>query len=394
METIGDIATEHHEELPGECARRAALLRSSRATVADLRALDERFAGRLDGLALARFEPDVALQPLATTDPDCACAATLILLALDDDGAWSRLERLVVSSAPDAQLGVARGLAWARTVRTDRLAARRDLAPIACLPALAAHGCPLDPEVLSLLAAAPIRTARIAAALTAAAGARDTRWLIALADDSDAEVRIASLTAAAWARSSWLPTRLRAARDVRELALWSAIAPSNDLDQIVARCADPTLGPERCGVLASAGSPHAVEALITIAAGTNAHDACSAGAALERVLGASIESDRMWTQRVDGDEVDAIFAQREPLPDPSRARHIWAELQPHLARSERIAAGTDLSIAETDILDVRSLWERAMRAAFRGEPGPRLGAFERLTAPLTPALPDGSSFTA
>jgi hypothetical protein len=61
----------HVEELPGELDRRAALLRSPRARLSDLRRLDERIAGRLDALRLAGMHEvvDAALHTLAAPPP-------------------------------------------------------------------------------------------------------------------------------------------------------------------------------------------------------------------------------------------------------------------------------------------------------------------------------------
>jgi hypothetical protein len=61
----------HLEELPGDCARRAALLTSTKARLSDLRRLDERIAGRLDALRLAGRDDAVeaALRALATPTP-------------------------------------------------------------------------------------------------------------------------------------------------------------------------------------------------------------------------------------------------------------------------------------------------------------------------------------
>jgi hypothetical protein len=170
-----------------------------------------------------------------------------------------------------------------------------------------------------------------------------------------------------------------------DLVTRAALAGPDDVEAILARCAEPALGPERFAALASLGSPRGVPRLLAAMA-DNDHpaDAVAAGAAFARLIGERADSDLLWTPPR-ADEFDAAFVVAVPLPDAAAARAAWDEARPRLEHATRIAGGQDLAgEIDADELDLLTLREIALRAG-----GEALAAHARFTAALVEPLADG-----
>ena len=386
---IPDILEEHFEELQFLWGQREHALRSPVHTPRAVAQLEERIAGRLQGV-LAQGERALPLLEagLASDDAMAAFAAAFTLLRAGGEANERRVLGALAAAGGDRLDGIRRALCAAPCAHLARpLHAMLGTAPTPVAAAIAetlavqCGAAPGDGRLAWFLRddAPAVRAAawRIVAALGAPV---EAKAFAAGVRDEDLEVRRNAVAAAAWSGNPGilaLGRRLAeapAAEHLDALLMLAVLGGPDDLPDVlrVARCAE--LGPARWQVLGAFGHPAMVDVLLPELAAADPASAAAAGVAFTRLTGHDVESDRRAAAPAPGvgqpDDFEAEFEETVALPDPERAYQHWSQHRARFGQTARLCRGHDVNqplapetFAELDMAARREIF---LRARFRG----------------------------
>ena len=384
---IPDILEEHFEELSFLWGQRERALRSSVHTMRAVAQLEERIAGRLQGL-LAQGDRALPLLEagLAGDDGPAAFAAAFTLLSARGEANERRVLAALAPAEGDRLDGLRRALCAAPCAHLARplhamLGAASTPVAAAIAEALAVQaGVAPDRGRLEWFLRDDAPTVRAGAwRIVAALGAPvEPKSFAAGVRDDDPDVRRAAIAAAAWAAN---PGILALGRHLAEapvaehldaLHMLAVLAGPDDLTGVarVARCAE--LGPARFRIVGAFGHPAVVDLLLPELAGPDPESAAAAGEAFAKITGLDVDSGVEAPMGGNGatDAFDAEFRTPVTLPDAERARRHWAEQRGPLGRATRLCRGHDvdrpLAPEAFATLDMESRRELFLRARFHG----------------------------
>ncbi|MBA3707729.1 MAG: hypothetical protein H0W83_02775 [Planctomycetes bacterium] len=365
---IPDIIAEHLDELPFDCGRRASIRCSRVHVLADLERLDERIAGRLDGLALGGTDAlDGALSLLEGSDPEHRMAGALIAAMLDTSAAWNAVraaadidpatlsESLTLIGVMPPERLVAdwtAGDAGLRLIPLELAIRRRGV--VSMPPDLLAHQ---DPAIRA-------RAWRSASSGDLGAGIPSS--------SAPQAVRTAALSSAAW--NGWQGLLEHCRRSCRggsvdripEMLMLSALAEPGDDDLLWSSCADATLGRHRFELAARWGRPLVAPLLIDAMTSIDRDGAIAAGEAFTHLFGIDLPAD---SAPGDGQPVssgDGDVDGPASRPDADRARSHWEHVRPRLERVPRIIRGLDAATIAFEDLDMESRDDALVRSVRAG----------------------------
>lgn len=399
-EWMTDLLEEHAEEAAFLWMQRQDAMASAEYTVRAVRRLEARIAAHTDALVLAGSAARPFLEPGLAGDHGAALAAAYALLLSGDPGDGRVVMAALREAEGPALDGLRDGLCHGSiegvgdSVR-ELLRTGEPAVAAAAAEALAFHGIDgvdaRDVERFLHDASPAVRAGGWRTIAFLGARLDPSLYAAALRDDDEA-VRHAGLLAAAWCG---VPGALQVVRqaamspataDPFMLRLFAVLAAPQEWSIIQHFAADPALGPLRFELIATFGRPDGVELLIDAMGDDDPAASAAAGAAFRRMTGIDVDGPRVVLPGGDDeDDVDEEFRDEVALPDAKLARRGWDELKSSVAGAGRLCAGIDvdqpLTSQAVDGMDMRSRWEIALRAGFRGVPR-AAAAVQRM--PLTP----------
>lgn len=378
-----ELAVTHGEELAYLWERRRTALHSETLTVRDLQHLHERIDAHLQGMLVAGAElPALLGHWLASEDRDEVFAIACALLRDGDPAQAAAVADAFLGAAGSRLDGLRDALGAAPQTHTETMLrkalADSDPARAAAAAAALAAQRHLDPipPYFRLLQADDPHTATLA-------------WRTLAQLDRDAigtplpyretlrrpepTIRAAVLAAAGWRGEPWvaqLATQLAEAGDPVGLDFWAAVGDTAGQALWSAQLAAQP-GPRRCALLARAGHPDGIEALITAMADPDPRTVAAAGTAFTRLTGQDLQGQRRTLPvSADADDFEREFADDVWLPDVERARQIWSRHRHHWSAGRRWCRGHEvsatLSSAAQAAIDLAARWDFGMRAALAG----------------------------
>jgi uncharacterized protein (TIGR02270 family) len=207
--------------------------------------------------------------------------------------------------------------------------------------------------------------------------------------DADPMVRQLALLTAAWAGQGWVLEHCRraAAKPTTdhwaELELLSVLADEKDAAQILGLAAKPELGPKRFQLLGTLGQAAGVPVLVQAMSSSNPEVAAGAGAAFTRITGRTLRIiNKVALPPKDGsvpDDFEKEFLEEVGVPDAKEAEAHWEAHQSKYQPGQRYSQGLLVPAAPpfSPELDVVSIREACLRAAFAGKAGLQVVDFER-----------------
>jgi uncharacterized protein (TIGR02270 family) len=385
---IPDLLVEHCEELEFLWSQRANALLSTGMTLRDLLRFEERIAAHIEGLMVGgEATIPVVREGLAAGQSSVAFASAFTLLHLNSEPAAKLVAAVLPLAEGPALDGIGDALCHApqhlvRAALRTTVAEGRPLNALTAAVALAAQGQPaIDSERVMNWAGHELPKVRMAAwrAIKFAGISCQPAVFDRGFQDSEPDVRCAAFDAAAWARHPDLLRVLRS-RLAEPAAHWDAVlifasvAGPEDAPRLAALGGRADLGTRRFELLGTLGHPSVFELLLPAVESPDPRTAAAAGAAFTRLTGRDVESDRRVALPPEaGREPDAFereFPEEARLPDPARVRECWRELAGIIPAGARWCRGVDLGDGrdpgQWDLLDLRSRYEAARRARFRG----------------------------
>lgn len=389
-----DILAEHWAELEFLWSQRLSALESLDLDSVGLQRLDSRIDAHTDALALAGDRAGEILSEGLLGDGVHALAAGLVQLRRREEAAAREVAEALPGLADEGLEGLAKALCLAPFEEVAPVLSRmawpsdpRAAAGIAC--ALAAHGRKVDGRRLQALGRSSEPMARrlsFRAAGAMGGAAREIPgiglWLQAGAADGEEDVRRDALIAAAWARQDWLLEYCRSkakqsrGRDAMASRMLAILGGPEDLPVLLSLGRERALGPARFDLLASFGHPACVELLIFAMEREPPSSAAAAAAAFARITGEVVETSRRVPAIAQGGDSLSEEEQQEGdevfVPDSARARSLWDGRRANFEKgSSRWIRGKDaeslLPPHLSSRIDLRTRWERSLRAHFDGD---------------------------
>jgi uncharacterized protein (TIGR02270 family) len=384
---ISDLLQLHYKQLQFLWGERQSALRSSRYTMREFSALEQRIEGHVEGLLAAGIDLlSVVEEGLTSDDPATSFAAAYALLRLENETATLAVIQAFSGAHGKQMHGLRQALSLARMEQilpslpflffssaTPTVAAAADV--------LACHGA-LPPPGLTIETLLEDEDP----------GVRETGWRVvanagltldpklyatAMRDDS-AAVRRAGLWAAAWTA---VPGALLMARQLAErptpenlyaLELLAVLGTPDDVQRMIAIAKVKDLGPARFKLVGAFGHPGLIELLLAELTNPDPEVAVAAGAAFSRMTGQDLDSkERTKLPPATGeqpDEFEAEYVVEITLPNPEMARTHWDKVKPQFVRTTRLCKGMDISRGAPPEalakLDMESRWELFLRSKF------------------------------
>jgi uncharacterized protein (TIGR02270 family) len=383
------LSEEHVEELAILWRIRKQHLGSPDHRLVDLVRLDER----IDAHADAIVSVGEAAKPLLTAglesgDPSEVFASAHVILRTADRRGLSLLQDRVALAEESTEtlegwrdaLVHAPGAAWQSLVETfpqtsDHARAILDEVEAFHCADNSAGSVPMQLFASDSVAARAYAWRAVAHGREAA----ESAWTDGF-EDSSQEVRRLALEAAAWQRRSGLLEYLRDASrrtvlpDEVALHVLAAVATGGDVDRVL-DALHSLRTKHRLRVTSVLGHPSSIPGLIDLLTDDNARTAVAAGAALTRITGWDVDSERKVSVPPEGappgDEIAAAFDEVLVLPDVARAEELWKADRKRFEAGTRWSRGVEVAtMPERDIrcVDLESLKACCLRGRVFGGP--------------------------
>lgn len=399
-ETNLSILEEHIEEVIFLWAQWSRAKQSLSVTLHEVRALEERIEAHAMALHAYRREAAAFLSArLTSEDPNEVRSAAWLLLRQKEPGIGECLVRLLHAST---DLAVRAGL-------VEALALAGDPATVATVLKFKAGSDQQDLQLhqlyLSSLRASgelsPVRLEKFlrdSEPTVRVQAWRNARLLVAPpppeqtlagALDDHAAVRELAMETSAWAGQTWLLDHCRRAAakpsltHAAELRLLAVLALEHDAALMLSLAGKSELGVLRFQLLGSYAKAGGVACLIEGMAQPDSAMAAAAGEAFTRITGLGLRMvGRVTIPPPEGsipDAFDEQFLEEVELPDANEAAEYWktneARYVPGLRYSQGLPVPDGPPFAGS--LNLVSIREACLRAAFNRKPGPKAVEFER-----------------
>jgi uncharacterized protein (TIGR02270 family) len=380
-----DLLQLHYKQLQFLWGQRESALRSSRYTMREFSALEQRIEAHIEGLLAAGIDLIALVEEgLTSDDPTTTFAAAYSLLRLENETATLAVIQAFSAAQGKQMYGLRQALSLARLEQILPAVpflffSSAALTVAAAADVLACHGA-LPPPGLTieqLLQDEDSEVRQTAWRVVANSGLSVGPELYAAAvRDEEPAVRRAGMLAAAW---NAVPGVLLLARQLAEapkpdnlhaLELLAILGGPEDVQRMTSIARVKELGPDRFKVLGCFGHPALVDLLLAELANPDPETAAAAGAAFTKITGQDIDSkDRAKVAPEGGEEPDE-FLEELTLPSQDLARSHWNKVKPLLAKATRVCKGFDLSRGATPEvlgrLDMESRWELFLRSKYTG----------------------------
>ena len=391
------LLEEHFEEVAFLWGQWRRAKRSEKITMRDLRALERRIEAHAEALReYGQAASDFLRERLVTKDLLELWSAAWLWLRQGAPACGEELVRAYEQCAkPQGRALIVEAVARApdRTVESELLAVLAGDDPTRQVQRLqlAAWRQASDPSVqLDKLLRHAEATVRLSAwrSLVLYPKNLTPEQTLTGALDENPEVREFALEAAVWAGQSWVLNHCRRAavkpslEHQAELRLLAALATEKDAALVLGLAAKVELGALRYQLLGSYAQVEAVLLLLTAMTQPDPTAAAAAGVAFTRITGQTLKAvGKAQLPHKDGsapDDFEEEFLEEAYLPDAKEAEGYWKTNQGEYQPGHRYSQGNPVPEAPPFSLelDVVSIQETCLRAAFNKKPAPKGREFE------------------